>query len=49
MTLMVYAVSTGFRMGKIGYASAITVMFFLIVLVFSILQRFLLREERSVE
>lgn len=49
MTLMVYAVSTGFRLGKIGYASAITVLFFLMVLAFSILQRYLLREERTVE
>jgi len=39
----------GFRLGKIGYASAITVLFFLIVLAFSILQRYVLREERSVE
>lgn len=49
MTLMVYTVSTGFRMGKIGYASAITVLFFLIVLVFSLLQRYFLREERTTE
>lgn len=49
MTLMVYAVSTGFRMGKIGYASAITVLFFLIVLTFSIIQRHLLQEERTTE
>jgi len=49
MTLMVYAVGTGFRMGKIGYASAVTVLFFLIVFAFSILQRYLLREERSTQ
>lgn len=49
ITLMVYAVSMGFRLGKIGYASAITVLFFLFVLGFSIIQRFVLREERSVE
>jgi len=49
ITLMVYAVSMGFRLGKIGYASAITVLFFLIVLGFSIIQRFFLREERLVE
>lgn len=49
ITLMVYAVSTGFRMGKIGYASAITVLFFLIVLGFSILQQYLLREDQTVE
>lgn len=28
MTLMVYAVATGFQRGRIGYASAITVLFF---------------------
>ncbi len=49
MTLMVYAVGTGFKRGKIGYASAITVLFFLIVLTFSILQRYFLREKRSRE
>lgn len=35
----------GFRNGKIGYASAISVVFFLIVLSISLLQRILLKEE----
>jgi multiple sugar transport system permease protein len=49
MTTMVYVVGQGFRQGKIGYASAITVVFFLIVLAVSILQRIFLREERAVD
>ncbi len=39
MTMMVHTVSQGFRHGKIGYASAITVVFFLIVLAVSLIQR----------
>jgi multiple sugar transport system permease protein len=49
MTTMVYAVEQGWSRGKIGYASAVTVVFFLIVLVVSILQRVFLREERAVD
>jgi multiple sugar transport system permease protein len=49
ITMMVYTVNQGFRQGKIGYASAITVAFFLIVLVVSMVQRTFLREERAVE
>lgn len=49
MTTMVYVVSQGFKQGKIGYASAITVIFFLIVLAVSLLQRVFLREERAVD
>jgi len=49
MTTMVYAVKQGWSRGKIGYASAVTVVFFLIVLIVSILQRVFLREERAVD
>jgi multiple sugar transport system permease protein len=49
LTAMVYTVNQGFRQGKIGYASAITVTFFVIVLVVSLLQRTFLREERAVD
>lgn len=49
ITTMVYVVSQGFKQGKIGYASAITVIFFLIVLAVSLLQRVFLREERAVD
>jgi multiple sugar transport system permease protein len=49
ITMIVYAVSKGFQQGKIGYASAITVVFFIIVLLVSILQRVFLREEREVD
>lgn len=49
MTMMVYMINEGFRNGKIGYASAITVVFFLIVLAVSLVQRIFLTEERQVE
>lgn len=48
-TTIVYVVRQGFKMGKIGYASATAVVFFLIVLSASLLQRAILREERAVE
>lgn len=48
ITMIVYAVNQGFKQGKIGYASAITVVFFIIVLLVSILQRVFIREERTV-
>jgi len=46
-TMMIYVFNSGFKQGKIGYASAVTVVFFLIVLGMSILQRFMLKEERE--
>ena len=46
ITMMVYTVAKGFKQGKIGYASAVTVVFFCIVLAVSILQRVFLKEER---
>jgi multiple sugar transport system permease protein len=49
MTTMLYAIDQGWGQLKVGYASAITVVFFLIVLVVSLLQRRFLREERAVE
>lgn len=48
-TMMLYTVNMGFRQGKIGYASAITVIFFVIVLIVSMTQRIFLREERQVD
>lgn len=45
MTTMLYAIETGWGRLQIGYASAITVVFFVIVLVISLLQRFLTREK----
>ncbi len=47
-TLVLLMVQEGFRNGKIGYASAISVLFFAIVLILSVLQRSVLREERVV-
>jgi multiple sugar transport system permease protein len=49
ITMMVYTVNQGFQQGKIGYASAITVTFFIIVLGVSLLQRIFLREERAID
>ena len=48
-TMMLYTFNQGFRQGKIGYASAVTVVFFLIVLAASMIQRIFLREEREVQ
>ena len=45
MTTMLYAIDVGWGRLRIGYAAAVTVVFFLIVLVISILQRFLTREK----
>jgi multiple sugar transport system permease protein len=48
-TMMLYTFTQAFRQGKIGYASAVTVVFFLIVLAVSMVQRIVLREEREVK
>lgn len=48
-TMVMLMVHEGFRNGKIGYASGISVVFFVIVLSFSLLQRVLLKEERAVQ
>jgi multiple sugar transport system permease protein len=49
MTTMVHVVEQGWGQLKVGYASAISIVFFLIVLGVSLLQRVFLREERAVE
>lgn len=47
-TVMYQAVTTAFDANNVGRASAITVLFFVIVLVVTLVQRRLLREEREV-
>lgn len=49
MTTMLYVIEQGWGQLKVGYASAISVIFFLIVLGVSLLQRVFMREERQVE
>jgi len=49
MTTIVHLVHQGWKNLKVGYASAISIVFFLIVLGVSLLQRYFLREEREVE
>jgi multiple sugar transport system permease protein len=49
MTTMLYVIEQGWGQLKVGYASAVSVVFFVIVLGVSILQRVFLREERQVE
>jgi multiple sugar transport system permease protein len=46
-TVVLLLVQEGFRRGRIGYAAAVSVVFFLIVLAVSILQRTLLRREEE--
>lgn len=48
-TMVMLMVHEGFRNGKIGYASALSVVFFVIVLMVSLVQRLVLREERVVQ
>jgi len=48
MTTMIHVYREGFKQLRVGYASAIAVVFFLIVLGVSLLQRVFLREERTV-
>lgn len=48
MTTILHAVNEGRRQLRAGYASAITVVFFLIVLAISIIQRVVVREEKAV-
>lgn len=47
-TVMLHVYNMAFRRLNIGYGSALTVVFFLIILAISILQRFVLKEEREV-
>jgi multiple sugar transport system permease protein len=49
MTVMVQVIEQGWGQLKVGYASALSVVFFLIVLGVSLLQRYYLREERAVD
>lgn len=48
MTTVLHIVNTGFRNQRIGEASAMTVVFFVMVLAISLAQRRYLREERTV-
>ncbi|MDK2952474.1 MAG: multiple sugar transport system permease protein [Kosmotogales bacterium] len=47
-TVILHLYNSGFTKQKVGYASAMTVVFFVIVLIISIIQRLLLREQREV-
>lgn len=49
MTMMLHVINQGFRQLRVGYASAVTVTFFIIVLAVSLIQQYLLEEERAVE
>ena len=49
MTTMVYVIEQGWGQLKVGYASAISVVFFLVVLIVSLGQRRILSEERAVD
>lgn len=49
MTVMVHVVQQGWGQLKVGYAAAISFVFFLIVLGVSLIQRRFMREEREVE
>lgn len=49
MTTILHVVDQGFGQLNVGYASALTVVFFLIVLAVSLVQRMFLTEEREVE
>jgi multiple sugar transport system permease protein len=48
-TLVRFIYLTGFRQGKVGIAAAAAVIFFLIVLCISLVQRRLVKEERAIE
>jgi multiple sugar transport system permease protein len=47
-TVMYQTVTTGFNTGNIGQASAMTVIFFLIVVAITLIQRSIIKEEREV-
>lgn len=49
MTTMLYVIEQGWGQLKVGYASAVSVVFFIIVLIVSLSQRRILREERAVD
>jgi multiple sugar transport system permease protein len=47
-TVMYQTVTTGFNTGNIGQASAMTVIFFLIVVAITLIQRSIIKEEREI-
>ncbi len=49
VTVVFHAVDTGFRQQKIGYGSAVTVLFFIIVVTIALIQRALLKSNVEVE
>lgn len=49
VTVVFHAVEQGFRQQKIGYGSAITMVFFVIVVVIALIQHRLLRSEKAME
>ncbi|MCY3832355.1 MAG: sugar ABC transporter permease [Chloroflexi bacterium] len=49
VTVVFHAVDTGFRQQKIGYGSAVTVLFFIIVVTIALIQRALLKSDIEVE
>ncbi len=49
VTVVVHAVETGFRQQKIGYGSAVTVLFFILVVTIALIQRALLKSDVEVE
>jgi len=49
LTLMLYTVNQGFRNQKIGYASALSIVFFVFLLAFTFIQRKLFRSENVLE
>jgi multiple sugar transport system permease protein len=49
LTLMLYTVNQGFRNQKIGYGSALSIVFFIFLLVFTFIQRKLFKSENVLE
>jgi len=49
ITSIVYLYKQGFKQLKVGYAASIAIVFFIIVLLISLIQRHFLKEERSVD
>ena len=49
VTVIFHAVDTGFRQQKIGYGSAVTVLFFVLVVSIALIQRALLKSDKEVE
>ena len=49
ITSIVYLYKQGFKQLKVGYASSIAIIFFLIVLIISLIQRKFIKEERAID